>query len=62
MLSISVARQWNEVLLQSIREDYARPTVHARNLFHSSVAMWDAWAAYDAQAEPLFTWKRCPRL
>ena len=48
----SVARQWNEVLLQSIREDYARPTVHARNLFHSSVAMWDAWAAYDAQAEP----------
>ena len=24
--------------------------VHARNLFHTSVAMWDAWAAYDPTA------------
>ncbi|MGI9541853.1 MAG: DUF6851 domain-containing protein [Cyclobacteriaceae bacterium] len=43
----SVARQWNEVLLESIRNDLARPTVHARNLFHISAAMYDAWAAYD---------------
>lgn len=48
----SVARQWNEALLQSIREDFARPTVHARNLFHASVLMWDAWAAYDDVAQP----------
>ena len=48
----SVARLWNEALLQSIREDFARPTVHARNLFHSSVLMWDTWAAYDAVAQP----------
>lgn len=48
----SVARLWNEALLQSIREDFARPTVHARNLFHASVLMWDAWAAYDAVAQP----------
>jgi len=48
----SVARQWNEALLQSIREDFARPTVHARNLFHSSIAMWDAWSAYDSSTEP----------
>ena len=47
----SVARQWNEVLLEGIRNDFARPTVHARNLFHISVAMWDAWAAYDDVAE-----------
>ena len=46
----SIARQWNEVLLDAIRNDYARPTVHARNLFHTSVAMWDAWAAYDETA------------
>jgi hypothetical protein len=46
----SVARQWNEELLGAIRADFARPTVHARNLFHVSVAMWDAWAAYDAEA------------
>ena len=36
----SVARQWNEVMLEAIRHDFARPTVHARNLFHVSVAMW----------------------
>lgn len=47
----SVARQWNELLLEAIRKDFARPTVHARNLFHTSVAMWDAWAAYDPQAQ-----------
>jgi len=43
----SVARLWNEALQQSIREGYARPTVHARNLYHLSVAMWDAWAMHD---------------
>ena len=46
----SVARQWNEELLEAIRNDFARPTVHARNLYHVSVAMWDAWAAYDPVA------------
>ncbi len=45
----SVARQWNELLLESIRKDFARPTVHARNLFHTSLGMWDAWAAYDEE-------------
>ncbi|QLG45940.1 FG-GAP-like repeat-containing protein [Costertonia aggregata] len=43
---ISIARVWNEVLLEAIRNDFARPTVHARNLFHSSVAMYDIWAVY----------------
>lgn len=46
----SMARQWNDLLLESIRRDFARPTVHARNLFHTSMAMWDLWAAYDADA------------
>ncbi|MFZ9689716.1 MAG: hypothetical protein ACO3DS_07745, partial [Phycisphaerales bacterium] len=41
----SVARQWNEEMLAAIRRDLARPTVHARNLYHVSAAMWDAWAA-----------------
>jgi hypothetical protein len=49
----SVARQWNELLLEAIRHDLARPTIHARNLYHVSGAMWDAWAAYDADAETL---------
>lgn len=48
----SVARQWNEVILHGIRNDYARPTVHARNLFHTSSAMFDAWAVFDKTATP----------
>ena len=48
----SVARRWNEALLQSIRNDFARPVVHARNLFHVSAAMYDVWAAYGDLAVP----------
>ncbi len=46
----SVARLWNETLLNAVRNDYARPTVHARNLFHASAAMYDAWTVYDDTA------------
>jgi len=42
----STARAWNEQMLAAIHRDPARPTVHARNLFHVSAAMYDAWAAY----------------
>lgn len=50
----NAAREWNEVLLFAIRNDLARPTVHARNLYHMSAAMYDAWAAYDEKAKPFF--------
>ncbi len=53
----SVARQWNEVLLNAIRNDFARPTVHARNLFHVSAAMYDAWTVFDGTAGPYFLGK-----
>jgi uncharacterized protein DUF6851 len=46
----SVARRWDDALLDAIRRALPNPPVHARNLFHLSVAMWDAWAAYDANA------------
>lgn len=46
----SVARLWNEVLLDAIRNDFARPTVHARNLWHVSAAMYDAWSFYQPEA------------
>jgi hypothetical protein len=46
----SVARLWNDALLHGIRRDLARPTVHARNLFHFSAAMYDAWAVYSDTA------------
>ncbi|MEY4589436.1 MAG: hypothetical protein RL497_1512 [Pseudomonadota bacterium] len=49
-LTPSVAQQWNEVVIQAIRNDFARPTVHARNLFHTSAAMFDAWSAYSTSA------------
>ena len=49
---VSIARLWNEALLEAIRDDFARPTVHARNLFHTSVAMYDVWAIYDDFASP----------
>lgn len=53
----SVAREWNEELLEAIRRDYARPTVHARNLFHTSILMYDAWAVFNNTAETIFLGK-----
>ncbi len=50
----SVAHRWNEVLLDAIRRDLPAPTVHARNLYHTSAAMWDAWAAYDPDGIGVF--------
>ena len=54
----SVARRWDELALAAIRLDIPRPTVHARNLFHVSAAMWDAWAGYDAKAKGVFVRER----
>jgi hypothetical protein len=54
----TVARRWDEALLDAIRRALPNPPVHARNLFHTSVAMWDAWATYDPTASgDLFTEK-----
>lgn len=50
----SVARHWNEALLDAIRRDLPAPTVHSRNLYHASAAMWDAWAAYSPNADGVF--------
>jgi hypothetical protein len=58
----SVARRWNDAMLDAIRRDTPRPTVHARNLFHVSAAMYDAWAAYDDRARAVFREESPPRL
>ena len=50
--NLSVARIWNEALLEAIRTDLARPNVHARNLFHLSIAAYDAWAIHEPEARP----------
>lgn len=46
----SAARIWNERLLHAIRLNLPNPPAHARNLFHTAVAMYNAWAAYDTTA------------
>ncbi len=50
----SVARRWDEALLDAIRRALPNPPVHARNLFDVSAAMWDAWATYDPAASGYF--------
>ena len=50
----SIAREWNEELLEAIRNDFARPTVHARNLFHSSAMMYDIWSYVMDEGETYF--------
>lgn len=47
----SAARIWKEMLLFAIRRDLARPTIHARNLYHTSAMLYDVWAAYDDIAD-----------
>ena len=54
----SVARVWDETLLQLARQVIPNPTVNARNLFHVSAAMWDAWAAYDKTADGYFVFEK----
>ncbi len=46
----TIARIWNERVLEGIRMDTPHPPGQARNLFSFSVAMYDAWAAYDSNA------------
>lgn len=46
----SIARVWNEQILNAIRIDTPHPPAHARNLFHLSVAMYDAWASFDEKS------------
>ena len=50
----SVARRWDEALLNAIRRALPNPPVHARNLYHLAAAMWDAWAVYAPDADGVF--------
>lgn len=46
----SIARIWVEENLNLIRVSIPKPTEHARNLFHLSAAMYDAWSMYKEKA------------
>jgi hypothetical protein len=48
----SVARSFMEAGLEMIRLDGQGPTIHSRNLFHLSAAMYDSWAVFDGKAKP----------
>lgn len=48
----SVARAFIETSLQMIKEDGSGPTVIARNLFHTSAAMYDTWSLYQDNHTP----------
>ena len=54
----SVARWWNEFMLEAIRRDFPNPTKHGRNLYHVSAALWDGFWTYEdegwSKARPVF--------
>jgi hypothetical protein len=41
-------------MIDAVLADFAKPSVHPRNFYHLSAAMYDAWAAYDPHAGQLF--------
>ncbi len=55
--SSSIAREWMDTMLEMVKEDGQGPTIHARNFFHVSAAMYDAWAAYDKNQSTYFLGK-----
>ena len=54
----SIARIWDEETLYAVRLATPRPPVHARNLYHVSAAMYDAWATYDPVARGAFNFEK----
>jgi hypothetical protein len=48
----SVARNWSEALIFALRRDSGRVAYNARVVFQFAVAVYDAWAVYDADARP----------
>lgn len=53
----NIARYWINTLLKAIEHDQSRPTIHARNLYHTAIAMYDAWAIFEPQAQSFFLGK-----
>src|SRR5262245_3702047 len=49
----SAARIWDEAAL-AVDPGSNNPAVQARDLFHLSAAMWDAWVAYDTKGKGYF--------
>lgn len=54
---LSIAREWNEVILNAIRKDRVRPPIQARNLFHFSATLYDVWNFYTQKGKNYLFWK-----
>ncbi len=54
----SVASVWDATAVAVLQQGDAPEPVQARDLFHLSAAMWDAWAAYDPKAGQFFVHTR----
>ncbi len=54
----NIARQWNELVLDSARINFPDPPIVARTFYHCAAAMWDAYWVYQpegwSQAQPVF--------
>ena len=50
----NIVRTWSEALLVAVELDGQGPTIHSRNLYHTFLGMYDAWAMYEPDAEPHF--------
>jgi len=50
----SIAKEWVDTMLEMVKEDGQGPTIQARNFFHVTAAMHDAWAAYDTKQPTYF--------
>lgn len=53
----SVAKQWVDQVLFAVKWDGQGPTIQARNLYHASMAMYEAWAFYTPKANQVFLGK-----
>lgn len=58
----TVARRWIEQNLAAIRLEIPEPGVHARNLYHLSLALFDAWALFSEDQSPLVSQALLPLL
>jgi hypothetical protein len=56
--SRTVAQTWMEAMLFCIKQDVGGASIQARNLYHLSLAMYDAWAVYDSVSRPCFLGKQ----
>lgn len=53
--ALSLVAQWNEIMLEAVRNDGASPTPTTYHMHLTTAAVYDAWAAYDTDAYGYYT-------